>query len=63
MALSRILARNRPLHFIVAIGVGVASGTYIFQQPLEQYWTQQQQQAVKDGLHPPTADLSQKKAI
>jgi hypothetical protein len=24
----------------------------MFQQPLEQYWKQQQQQAIKDGIHP-----------
>jgi len=59
MALSRILARNRPLHFMVAIGVGVTSGTYMFQQPLEQYWKQQQQKAIKAGVHSPSSGSNQ----
>ncbi|KAK9807519.1 hypothetical protein WJX72_001376 [[Myrmecia] bisecta] len=47
MSLARVFNRNRGLHVLVAIGVGVASGNYLFGGPLRKYWTEEQQRQLQ----------------
>ena len=41
--------------------VGVASGVYIFKQPLDKYWREQQRLAAEAGTHPPVTLSDQQK--
>ena len=38
---------------LIVYRVGIVSGKYIFAVPLAQYWKEQQQEAVKGGVHKP----------
>jgi hypothetical protein len=42
MSLGRALRAGRPLHVLMAAGVGVSSGYYLFAQPLREYWAKQE---------------------
>lgn len=38
MSLGRTFSKLTPLHLLVTVGVGIASGQYIFGEPLRQHW-------------------------
>ncbi len=44
-SLSRTLRAGRPLHVLMAVGVGVSSGVFLFQSPLKVYWEERRVEA------------------
>ena len=44
-SLSRTLRAGRPLHILMAIGVGVSSGIYLFKQPLQKQFEAERRRA------------------
>lgn len=60
MSLARAFQRNRPLHYFMAVVLGVTSGFYMFNEPLKKYFEEQakqlaEQQAAEGGAAPATS--------